>query len=198
MLRKGFIPIEEVTTLSPLLFRDIAMNRLGPLPHTGPTLMLMPAWGTGLPGIRNPTSLPRVVPAIEVPPREWVPGRDRDAAARAEAARAAAAALPYADNRRRNLPVAAAARPRPIVPPERPRAAPVVCADRERSLPPRREPSRGPPGRPLVHPENPRYVWSFLENKWVPRDEDDSVYRERDLDFLLLDRIEICVMTPTE
>ena len=153
------------------------MNRLGPLPHTygrnpniDARLMDRPAW-------HNPTSPPRVVPAMEVPPGEWVPGRERDAAARAEAAGAAAAALPYADNRRRNLPVAAAARPRPIVPQERPRAAPVVYADRDRSLPPRGEPSRGPPGRTLVHPENPRYVWSYLENRWVPRDEDDSTYR---------------------
>ena len=96
-------------------------------------------------------------------PGEWVPGKERDAAARAEAARAAAAALPYADNRRRNLPVAAAARARPAVAPERPRADPVVYANRERSLPPIREPSRGPQGRLLVHPENPRYVWFFLE-----------------------------------
>ena len=139
-------------------------------PNVDARLRDRPAWG-------NPSAPPRVVPAMGAPPGEWVPGRERDAAARAEAARAAAAALPYADNRRRNLPVAAAARARPTVAPERPRADPVVYADRERSLPPRREPSRGPPGRPLVHPENPRYVWSFLENKWVLRDEDDSTYR---------------------
>ena len=38
---KSVFPIEEVTTLSPLLFRDIAMNRLGPLPHSDATPMLM-------------------------------------------------------------------------------------------------------------------------------------------------------------
>ena len=119
-----------------------------------------PAWD-------NPSAPPRVVPAMGAPPGEWVPGRERDAAA----------ALPYADNRGRNLPVAAAARARPTAAPERPRAAPVVYADRERSLPPRRSPSRGPPGKPLAHPENPRYVLSFLENKWVPRDEDYSTHR---------------------
>ena len=96
----------------------------------------------------------------------------------AEAARAAAAALPYADNRRRNLPVAAAARARHMVAPEPPGADSVTfLADRERSLPPRREPSRGPQGGLLVHPENPRYVWSFLEKMWVPREETDSTYR---------------------
>ena len=95
------------------------------------------------------STLPRVVPAIGTPPGGWVPGRERDAAARAEAARAAAAALPYADDRRRNLPVAAAARARPIVAQELPRADSVAfIASRERSLPPRREPSRGPQGGP--------------------------------------------------
>ena len=58
-----------------------------------------------------------VVPAMGAPPGEWVPGRERDAAARAEAACAAAAALPYVDSRRRNLPVAAAARARPTAAP---------------------------------------------------------------------------------
>ena len=109
-------------------------------------------------GLRDRPACPRVVPAMGTPPGEWAPGRERDAAARAEAARAAAAALPYADNRRRNLPAAAAARARPTVAPERPRANPVVYANRERSLPPRRDPSRRPQGRLLVHPENPRYV----------------------------------------
>ena len=129
-----------------------------------------PAW-------HNPVSPERAVPPIEVPPGEWVPGRVRDAAARAEAARAAAAALPYADDRRMNLPVAAAARARPIVPPGRPRAVPVVYADRDQSLPPRREASRRSPGRSLVHLENPRLVWSYLENGWVHRPQDDSGYR---------------------
>ena len=108
-----------------------------------------PAWAIS-------STPPRVVPAIGAPPGDWAPGKERDAAARAEAARAAAAALQYADNRRRNIPVVAAARARPTVAPERPRADPVVYGNRERSLPPRREPSRGPQGGLLVHPENPR------------------------------------------
>ena len=139
-------------------------------PNVDFRLVDRPAW-------HNPASPERAVPPIEVLPGEWVPGRVRDAAARAEAARAAAAALPYADDRRRNLPVAAVARPRPIVPPERPRAVPVVYADRDRSLPPRREASRRSPGRSLVHPENPRLVWSYLGNRWVHRLQDDSEYR---------------------
>ena len=91
-------------------------------PNVDARLRDRPAWNI-------PSTPPRVVPALGAPPGEWVPGRGRDAAARAEAARAAAAALPYADNRRRNLPVAAAARARPTVAPERPRADPVVYAN---------------------------------------------------------------------
>ena len=105
---------------------------------------------------------PRVAPALGTAPGDWVPGIERDAAARAKAARAAAAtaALPYADDRRRNPPVAAAATVRPIVAPEPPRADSVAfIATRETSLPPRREPSRGPQRELTVHPENPRFVW---------------------------------------
>ena len=124
---------------------------------------------------------PRVVPALGTPPGDWVPGIERDtAAARAKAARAAAAALPYADDRRRNPPAAAAAaRVRPIVAPEPPRADSVAfIATRERSLPPRREPSRGPQRKLTVHPESPRFVWPYLQKMWVPREESaETTYR---------------------
>ena len=136
---------------------------------------------------------PRVVPALGTPPGDWVPGIERDAAARAKAARAAAAALPYANDRRRNPPVAAAARVRPIVAPEPPRADSVAfIAARERSLPPRREPSRGAQRELMVHPENPRFVWSYLQKMWVPREESaEPTYRGQDLDLLLPDRVGI-------
>ena len=94
---------------------------------------------------------PRAVPMIGTPPGDWIPGVERKtAAARAKAARAAAAALPYADDRRRDPP---------------------AFAVRERSLPPRRGPSRGPPEELSVHPDNPLYVWSHLQKMWVLREE---------------------------
>ena len=197
MLRKGFFSDRgSDDPFAPTVQRHRdeqarAAPSFGRNPNVDARLRGRPAWNI-------PSTPPRVVPAMGAPPGEWVPGRERDAAARAEAARAAAAALPYADNRRRNLLVAAAASARPTVAPERPRADPVVHANRERTLPPRREPFRGPQGRLLVHPENPRYVRSFLEISGSPARRMILHIGERGLDLFLLDRIEIRVMTPTE
>ena len=171
VLRRGSFPIEEATTLSPLLFGGIAMNR----PRLPPSIRRNPnvdvRYGDR-PTRATSITPPRVVPALGTPPGDWVPGVERDtAAARAKAARAAAAALPYADGRRRNPPAAAAARVRPIVAPEPPRADSVAfIAAREKSLPPRREPSRGPQRELMVHPENPG--WSYLQKMWVLSSED--------------------------
>ena len=105
-------------------------------------------------------SIPPSVPIIGTPPGEWIPEKERNAAARAQAvaakARAAAAALPWADDRRRNPSLAAVARVRPTIPPDPPR-----------SFPPRREPSRGERSALIFHPGNPHFVWSHLEQTWV-------------------------------
>ena len=143
-----------------------AAPSFGQNPNVDFRLMDQSALGNPIPPLRDASP-------IEMPPGEWVSGRLRDAAA----ARAAAAALPYADDRSTNRQALAAARARPIVPAERRQASPVRYAERERSLPPRREAARRSPSRTIVHPENPRLVWSLLENKRIFRSQDDSKYR---------------------
>ena len=114
---------------------------------------------------------PSVVPIIGTPPGDWIPEKERNAAARAQAvaakARAAAAALPWADDRRRNPSVVAVARVRPTIPPDPPR-----------SFTPRREPSRGERSALIFHPGNPRFVWSHLEQTWVAHEgSTETTYR---------------------
>ena len=131
----------------------------------------------------TPSIPPSVVPIIGTPPGDWTPGKERNAAARAQAvaakARAAAAALLYADDRRRNPPIAAVARVRPTISQDPPRADSVAyIATRQRSFPPRREPSRGARSELIFHPENPRFVWSHLEQTWVAHDgSTETTYR---------------------
>ena len=120
-----------------------------------------------------------VVPIIGTPPGEWIPERERNAAARAQAvanakaakARAAVAALSYSDDRRKFSPVAAVARVLPTIHQDPPRADSVArIATRQGNLPPRREPSRGAREELEFHPDNPRFVWSRLGRKWVAHD----------------------------
>ena len=121
--------------------------------------------------------------------------RERNAAARAQAlatkARAAVAALPYSDDRRKNPPVTVVARVPPAIPQDPPRADSVArIATRQRSFPPRREPSRGARSEfvfiliilvscGLILSGNGLLTIGLL--RWHTG--------ERDLDLLLLDRI---------
>ena len=141
-----------------------------------------PAWG-------NPNLPARAVSPIEVPPGDWVPGR-----VRAAAVRAAAAALPYADGRSMIRPAAAAPKARPMVPAGRPRARPVVYAEQDRSLPPRREVARRSPGRPVVHPENNRFLWSYLEKNGYLALRTLRSFREQDPGLLPLGNFGIHVI----
>ena len=121
--------------------------------------------------VEVPPSIPPGVPIIGTPPGERIPGEHSKSAAHAQAAaaraRAAAAELPWADDRSRNPSVAAVARVRPAIPPDPPR-----------SFPPRREPSRGERSTLTFHPENPRFVWSDLEQTWVDHEgSTEATYR---------------------
>ena len=109
----------------------------------------------------SPNIPTRAVSPIEAPPGDWVPGRIR----------AAAAALSYADGRSMIRTAAVAPKAIPVVYAERPKARPVVYAEQYRSLPPRREEVHRSPSssRPVVHPENDRLVWSYLEKRWIPK-----------------------------
>ena len=138
------------------------------------TLMLTTAMKTVLRGL----SLPMWFPILEL---HRVSGFLKESAtqrhvpklcqAKAAKARAAVAALSYSDDRRKFPPVAAVARVPPTIHQDPPRADSVArIATRQGNLPPRREPSRGAIGELEFHPDNPRFVWSRLERKWVAHD----------------------------